>query len=213
MEVVEDLDEGAFAAVCCLLMGEPARRDPRMDPPAVKPETRPLLHRILRLCEEVEDQQLDFGVERMVPQDILYCGVAELWTNGFSWESTIEISGMSAGDLFRVLRRTYDLCRQVEYWDGAPPDLKRLARATSVALLRGPLEENVTFFESTEGDAQGATEGTPAEAELPELQPLPTKGEASEGEGAKREFRGKKAPRGVGRRVKLKRRRPGRPKR
>ena len=47
---------------------------------------------------------------------------------------------VGAGDLFRILRRTYDLSRQVEYWDGAPKALKDQARATNVVLLRGPLE-------------------------------------------------------------------------
>ena len=132
--------------------------------------------------------------------------MAELWTNGFSWEATVEISGMSAGDLFRVLRRTYDLCRQVEYWDGAPKDLRRLARATSAAIQRGPLEENVSFFETSEGDPQGVNEGSAVEAELPELQPLPARGEPSEEEGSKSRHRGRQAPRGMGRRRKLQRR-------
>lgn len=213
MESIDHLDEGAFAAVCCLLMGEPARRDPRMDPPAVKPSTRPLLVKILRLCEDIEDIQLDFGIERMVPQDILYCGVAELWANGFSWESTVEISGISAGDLFRVLRRTYDLCRQVEYWSGAPSDLKRLAQATSDALLRGPLEENLSFFETSEGDPEGTPEGTEQEAELPELEPLPSMSKSSDPRAPEGEFK-RRAPRGVvGHRKKLERRKPGRPRR
>lgn len=211
-ESMDELDEGAFAAVCCLLMGEPARRDPRMDPPAVKPSTRPMLVRILRLCEEIEDIQLDYGIERMVPQDILYCGVAELWANGFSWEATVEISGISAGDLFRVLRRTYDLCRQVEYWNGAPVDLKRLAQATSVALLRGPLEENISFFETSEGYPEGAPEGSVQEAELPELQPLHGSRKAAQEGEAEREFK-RRPPRGVGHRKKLERRNSGRPRR
>lgn len=212
-EMVTQLDEGAFAAVCCLLMGEPARRDSRLEPPAVKPSTRPLLVKILRLCEEIEDVQLDFGIERVVPQDMLYCGIAELWANGFSWEATVEISGVSAGDLFRVLRRTYDLCRQVEYWMGAPDDLKRLAQATSIALLRGPLEENISFFETAEGDPEGAPEGLPLEAELPELQPLRGGAKESEGKEQDGEFKKRKAPGGFGRRKKIVRRKPGRPRR
>lgn len=213
-EAVEELDEGSFAAVCCLLMGEPARRDPRFDPPAVRPKTRPLLTRIVRLCEEIEDQQLDHGLERMVPSELVYCGIAELWANGFSWEATVEISGLSGGDLFRILRRTHDLCRQVEYWAGAPKPLKALARATSAAILRGPLEENVSFFETTEGDPQGAPESELTESELPALRPLSDAlGSADKRERRRDGEKRSKSPRGFGRRKKMRRRRPDRPSR
>jgi superfamily II RNA helicase len=205
-EVVDELNEGAFAAVCCLLMGEPARRDPRFDPPAVDPKTRPLLNRILRLCDEIEDQQLDHGIERAVPQELAYCGVAELWANGFSWEATVEISGLSGGDLFRILRRTYDLSRQVEHWEGAPRGLRALARATSTVLLRGPLEENVSFFETAEGDPQGTPESPLAENELPVLEPLSLPRERVDRDDSQRDSRSKRAPSGVGRRRKLQRR-------
>lgn len=210
MESIEHLRENGFAAVCCLLMGEPARRDPRFEPPAVSKATRPLLTRILRLCEDIEDQQLDHGLERAVPQELAYCGVAEIWASGFSWEATLEISRLSAGDLFRVLRRTYDLCRQVEYWEGAPRELRDLARATNIVLLRGPLEENVSFFESPEGDTQGPTESEMSEAELPVLKPLTVRTERTE-EDREKGPRGRKTPRGVGQRKKLRRRRSSRP--
>ncbi len=206
MDDIEGLTEGVFAAICCLLMGEAARRDPRLDPPAVSAKARPILVRILRLCEDIEDQQLDHGIERAVPQELAYCGVAEIWANGFSWEATVELSGLSGGDLFRVLRRTYDLCRQVEHWDGAPKELRSLARATSAVMLRGPLEENVSFFESTEGDPQGTPESALSETELPTLEPLSQPRGRVDGSGPRAEPAGRKAPRGLGQRRKLKRR-------
>ncbi|MFA5504822.1 MAG: DEAD/DEAH box helicase [Vulcanimicrobiota bacterium] len=208
MDDIDTLRENGFAAVCCLLMGEPARRDPRFDPPAVSKEVRPLLTRILRLCEDIEDQQLDHGLERAVPQELAYCGVAEIWGSGFSWEATQEISGLSAGDLFRVLRRTYDLSRQVEYWDGAPQALRDLARATNLVLLRGPLEENVSFFESPEGDPHGPTESQLPETALPDLKPLAKPSGVQEDD--QERPRRHRAPSGVGHRKKL-RRRPSRP--
>jgi superfamily II RNA helicase len=210
LESVHDLRENGFAAVCCLLMGEPARRDPRFEPPAVSREVRPLLTRIVRLCEEIEDQQLDHGLERAVPQELAYCGVAEIWASGFSWEALTEISGLSAGDLFRILRRTYDLSRQIEHWEGAPKELRDLARATNAVLLRGPLEENVSFFESTEGDAQLSNESQVSETALPVLKPLSQQPKESE-KSRETASRDRKAPRGVGRRKKMRRRRSSRP--
>ena len=210
MKSVSELKENGFAAVCCLLMGEPARRDPRFDPPAVSREVRPLLTRIVRLCEDIEDQQLDHGVERAVPQELAYCGVAEIWASGFSWEALCEISGLSAGDLFRILRRTYDLSRQIEHWEGAPKELRDLARATNMVLLRGPLEENVSFFESAEGDPNTPPESVLPEATLPVLKPLRKTSEKAEEEDRK-DSRRHKAPRGVGRRKKIRRRRSSRP--
>lgn len=211
LKVVDQLDEGQFAAVCCLLVGEPARRDPRSDPPAVSPKTRPLLTQILRLCEDIEDQQLDHGIERTVPQELAYCGVAQIWANGFSWDGLVELSGLSGGDLFRILRRTHDICRQVEHWDGAPLELRELARATNRQLMRGPLEENVSFFETAEGDPNVVPEGDVPEAELPTLAPL-AKPKAVErrpesGKGSRK----RRAPKAFGQRKKLKRR--GRPRR
>lgn len=213
VEAVDQLTEREFAAICCFLMGEPARRDPGFNPPDVHPKTRPLLTRLLRLCEDIEDQQLDYGLERAVPQETIYCGVAELWATGFSWESTIEISGLSDGDLFRVMRRTFDLSRQVEHWDGAPKELRMLARATNSALMRGPLEENVSFFESTEGDPTSAPESPLPESRLPVLKPLRVPSEERGSEPQDRAHRKRKTPRGVGRRRKLKRRHSGRPRR
>jgi superfamily II RNA helicase len=210
LERVHELRENGFAAVCCLLMGEPARRDPRFEPPAVSKEVRPLLTKIVHLCEDIEDQQLDHGLERAVPQELAYCGVAEIWASGFSWEALEEISGLSAGDLFRILRRTYDLSRQVEYWEGAPKELRDLARATNTVLLRGPLEENVSFFESPEGDPQPPTESELSETALPILKPLNQKQRRSE-DSEQTASRGRKAPRGVGRRKKIRRRRTSRP--
>lgn len=210
LDCANELRENGFAAVCCLLMGEPARRDPRFDPPAVSKQVRPLLTRILRLCEDIEDQQLDHGLERAVPQEIAYCGVAEIWASGFSWEALCELSGLSAGDLFRILRRTYDLSRQVEYWDGAPKELRDLARATNAVLLRGPLEENVSFFESTEGDPQAPTESQVSETALPVLEPL-TRKPVEADDGHKSDQGRHKAPREVGRRKKIRRRRSSRP--
>lgn len=179
-EYLEDLTVPNFAAICCLLVSETVRRDPRLPaPPPVSRSTATHLKRLLLLFEELEDQQLDFGVERALPTETLYCGVAELWGTGISWEALEANCGLDGGDLFRVLRRTYDLCRQVENWLGAPADLVDLARRTGQVLLRGPLEENLTFFELQEGDLEGGTESAlePLQ-ELPSLRPLrPSGGE------------------------------------
>lgn len=171
-DAAEELDEAQFAAICCLLISEPARRDPRMEPPAVSKKSRPILTKILLLCEEIEEEQLEHGVDRPVPQEMIYCGVAEMWGGGLSWEALESLSGLSAGDLFRILRRTYDICRQVENWRGAPRELTELARVTSLAILRGPLEENLSFFEVTEGDPNALDESDGVTQELPTLQPL-----------------------------------------
>ena len=172
LDQAETMDAAQFAAVCCLLVSEPVRRDPRWEPPAITRKTRPILTRIFQLCEEIEAQQLDHGVDREVPQEMIYCGVAEMWGGGLSWEALEGISGLAAGDLFRILRRTYDICRQVENWQGAPEELRELARLTSRALLRGPLEENLAFFEAPEGDPNELGESAQAIAELPTLHPL-----------------------------------------
>lgn len=208
LEHVEEIGPPQFAAICSLLISEPGRRDPRLEPPAVSRRTRPHLHRILRLCEEIEDEQLDHGVERPVPEEMTYCGVAEIWGSNLSWEATLELSGLSAGDLFRILRRTYDLCRQVARWQGAPRELTELAQLTCEALLRGPLEENLSFFEVPEGDAHDLPEGSLLETELPTLRPLDLSGVDDVGK-----------ERGVRKRVTRRRpspleksRKPGRPK-
>lgn len=179
MESVTTLSTGQFAALCCLLVSESVRRDPRLELPDVARPTRAVLHRVLRLADEIEDQQLEHGVEREVPREILYCGVAEIWASGASWETLEGISGLAGGDLFRILRRTYDLCRQVENWRGAPDELSLIARQTSRDLLRGPLEDNLTFFELPEGELDETSESAGlgaaggVQVRLPSLRPLP----------------------------------------
>lgn len=172
LDQAKELDAAQFAAVCCFLISEPVRRDPRWEPPAISRKSRPILTRVYQLCEEIEAQQLDHGVEREVPQEMIYCGVAEMWASGLSWEALEGISGLSGGDLFRILRRTYDICRQVENWQGAPRELVDLARVTGRSLLRGPLEENLAFFEAPEGDPNELGESGDSTAELPTLHPL-----------------------------------------
>ncbi len=167
-----ELDPTQFAAICCLLISEPVRRDPRLEPPPVSRKTRPILTEILLLCEDIEAQQLDHGVDRNVPQELLYCGVAEMWAGNLSWEALEGISGLAGGDLFRILRRTYDICRQVENWYGAPQALRDLAEVTGRRLLRGPLEENLSFFEGAEGDPNALHESGVSTADLPTLRPL-----------------------------------------
>ena len=215
-EEARDLEAPQFAAICCLLISEPVRRDPRMEPPAITRQTRPILNRILRLCEDIDEQQLDHGVDRSVPQETLYCGVAEIWASGVAWETLEGLTGLSGGDLFRILRRTYDICRQVENWHGAPDDLVDLAAETSRALMRGPLEENVSFFEGGEGDpAQLHETGSDLAAELPTLRPLrgapSDRAPAEEGTGErKRLTRRGKPPAGLARKRESKSRPPSR---
>lgn len=172
MDDIEQLEPPQFAAICCLMVSEPVRRDPRLEPPAISRKSRPILTKILHLCEDIDAQQLDHGVDRQVPTETLYCGVAEMWASNLSWEALVGISGLSGGDLFRILRRTYDLCRQIENWYGAPQELRELAAATNRALLRGPLEENISFFETPEGDPNDGNESSELTAELPTLRPL-----------------------------------------
>lgn len=209
----EELDPPQFAAICCLLISEPVRRDPRLEPPAISRKTRPILTEILLLCEDIEAQQLDHGVDRAVPSELLYCGVAEMWASNLSWEALEGISGLAGGDLFRILRRTYDLCRQVENWYGAPQALRALAVDTGRALMRGPLEENLSFFETPEGETNALHESPGSTAELPTLHPLRgAVGPATEefsGE-RKRLVRRRKPPAGLSKKPKDKARPPRR---
>jgi superfamily II RNA helicase len=212
-ERAERLEPPTFAAVCCLLISEPVRRDPRLEPPAVTRKTRPLLTEILLLCEDIEAQQLDHGVDRAVPSELLYCGVAEMWANNLSWEALEGISGLAGGDLYRILRRTYDLCRQVENWHGAPEALRGLAARTGTALMRGPLEENLSFFETPEGEANALHESVGLTAELPTLRPLrAADGPPSEEPGGERKrlVRRRKPPAGVTKKPQTKTRSPRR---
>lgn len=211
----DQLEPAQFAAVCCLLVSEPVRRDPRLEPPAVSRRTRALLTKILHLSEEIEAQQLEHGVDRTVPQETIYCGVAEMWTSGLSWEALEGLSGLAGGDLFRILRRTYDLCRQVENWQHAPGPLRALAGQTCSTLLRGPLEESLAFFEASEGDLSLGDEALASVADLPSLRPLQLKGGAEraeeEGQGErKRLVRRRKPPAGVAKAPQTKARRGGR---
>lgn len=199
LEQIDSIGPPEFAAVCCLLISEPVRRDPRLEPPAISRRSRPLLTRILHLCEDIEAQQLDHGVERDVPSETLYCGVAEMWASELSWEALEGISGLAGGDLFRILRRTYDLCRQVENWYGAPEKLRQLATRTGRSLLRGPLQENLSFFEVAEGETNDLSEGSELSAELPSLEPLRGAYSSGDGEsgGRKKLVRRRKPPAGI----------------
>ena len=98
----------------------------------------------------------------------------------------------------------------MEYWDGAPKELKDLARATNMVLLRGPPEENVSFFESTEGDPHTPTESQLSETALPDLKPLSQKSSKGEDD-QETDSRRRRTPGGVGGRKKMRRRRPSRP--
>ncbi len=203
LDYADEIDEPIFAAICCLLVSETVRRDPRLPaPPDYSRRTAPHLKRILLLFEDLEEQQLEFGVDRELPCETLFCGVAELWGGGLSWEALEGASSLPGGDLFRILRRTYDLCRQVENWIGAPPELVELAEATSLKLHRGPLQENMSFLELVEGDPEEqAEEALAAQSQLPALAPLgDERGASTEdppAEGVRRRIVRRRPPSGV----------------
>lgn len=105
------------------------------------------LDRLERRADELAEAQLRHGVDVAVPLEGGACGLVEAWAAGEDWARLMANTSLDAGDVFRILRRTVDLLRQVALVPYVGESVKRRARLALSAMDRYPLADGVLTVE------------------------------------------------------------------
>lgn len=64
-------------------------------------------------AENLDDVQASHGLSFPVSLDSGICGLVEAWAEGEEWNALMANTSLDPGDVFRILRRTVELLRQV----------------------------------------------------------------------------------------------------
>ena len=67
------------------------------------------------------------------------CGLVEAWAGGLAWGELVGQTSLDGGDIFRILRRTTDLLRQVALVPYVSETVQTRARDAYRAMSRYPL--------------------------------------------------------------------------
>jgi len=114
-------------------------------------------------ADALDEAQLRRGLSFSVPLDGGICGLVEAWAQGEEWTQLMANTSLDPGDVFRVLRRTVELLRQVSLVPYVSDAIQRRAVLALRAMDRYPLADNALMsLESAEG---AEAEGPEAEAE------------------------------------------------
>ena len=90
-------------------------------------------------ADALADAQLDAGLDFTVALDGAVCGLVEAWAGGLAWGELVGQTSLDGGDIFRILRRTTDLLRQVALVPYVSETVQTRARDAYRAMSRYPL--------------------------------------------------------------------------
>jgi len=102
------------------------------------------------ILEEVQQRN---GLSFAVSLESGTCGLVEAWAKGEEWSQVMSSTSLDPGDIFRILRRTVELLRQVSLVPYVSTTVQQRARAALRACDRYPLSDNVLM---------GAGDATPS---------------------------------------------------
>ena len=78
------------------------------------PKIEYTLSAIGKIARRINKLQRDFSIDISVQFSSTFCEISQRWAQGASWEDITTNSRVDEGDIVRVLRRTLDLCRQIQ---------------------------------------------------------------------------------------------------
>jgi len=79
------------------------------------------------------------GVTPIPEVNLSAAAAAELWATGVTWSELVRRTGAEEGDLVRLMSRTGEALRQVGNLATAHPEIAKIAREASDAMLRDPI--------------------------------------------------------------------------
>jgi len=93
-------------------------------------------------AHDLDELQAQRGLTFTVALDGGICGLVEAWAQGEAWASLMSNTSLDPGDVFRVLRRTVELLRQVSLVPFVSENIQRRASLALRAMDRYPLADN-----------------------------------------------------------------------
>ncbi len=147
--LLDKLRPAELAGVITALITEDSRRVDQADRPPLSRAAAEAIHRLELLAEQVFDLQERHFVEVPLELNGGLAGLTEGWARGGEWEGLERSTGLAAGDIIRVLRRTLDVCRQFGYSRGVPERVSELCRQAERRIARDEVKESLTFLTLT----------------------------------------------------------------
>ena len=111
-------------------------------------------------ADALADAQLDAGLDFTVALDGAVCGLVEAWAGGLAWGELVGQTSLDGGDIFRILRRTTDLLRQVALVPYVSETVQTRARDAYRAMSRYPLGTVGDPVVEAEGEGERGAEVT-----------------------------------------------------
>ena len=143
-------------------------------------------------AEALERVQMERGVDFSVGIEPGSVGLVEAWAEGTSWPQLMAGTSLDAGDIFRLLKRTVELLRQVALVPYASGGATERAREALLAMDRYPIADGALMAvagneEDMRARAARAAAGLDADADaafamLAEMEGEEEEGDEEEGE-------------------------------
>ncbi len=144
--LLENLHADELAAVLTALITEDNRYDDRNRNGYGKernPQLEYTLSGLGKIARRINKLQRDFSIDIPIQFSSTFCEISQKWAQGSSWEEITTNTRVDEGDIVRVLRRTLDICRQIQRAPGMKEELVDLCRQTEKLIARDEIKEDV----------------------------------------------------------------------
>ncbi len=144
--VLENLHADELAAVLTALVTEENRYDDRTRNAYNKnsnPQMDYALSNLGKIARRINKLQRDFSIDIPVQFSSTFCEISQAWAQGANWDDITANTRVDEGDIVRVLRRTLDLCRQIQRAPGMKDELVVLAAQAEKLIARDEIKEDV----------------------------------------------------------------------
>lgn len=139
--VLDHLEPGPLAAIVCALMAY-SGRETQQTHLRLSPQAHHAMVEVKSLAKQVDRLQRKHRIDTPVNLNPQYSPLLEAWVQGYSWERLMDSCTMDEGDVFRVIRRTSDMLRQLSRIDQVPLSVSRSASSALDAIHRDPIRED-----------------------------------------------------------------------
>ena len=107
-------------------------------------------------AEDLELLQDERGLAFKIALEPGLVGLVEAWASGVEWRRLMGGTSLDPGDVYRILRRTLELLRQVSLVPYVSEGVARRAREALRAMDRYPLADNAILGAAADGAAEQA---------------------------------------------------------
>ncbi len=143
--LLENLHPDELVAILTALVTEDNRYDDRLRNPSKlsTPQMEYTLSSLGKIARHVNKLQRDFSVDIPVQFSSVFCHITQQWAQGVTWDELSTNSKIDEGDIVRVLRRTLDVCRQIQRAPGMNEKLVDLCMKAEQLIARDEIKEDI----------------------------------------------------------------------